>query len=340
MGQKPQAEVTFVVRAGLAAGACLMLANCVTADKYASKIDPKYGVSASPRVVAMGEPVPKGGGVYRVGKPYVVAGKTYYPEENKDYSAVGTASWYGADFHGRRTANGEIFDMTSITAAHPTMPIPSYARVTNLRNGKSIIVRVNDRGPYHGNRVIDVSVRTAKLLEFHSKGLARVRVDYVGRAPLDGSDDRVLVASLSEGSPAEMPGSRVRVASNRPFLPAGRLGRDVPVPDSRPYDLGEDERMATPAPDLTPDARQDLASGEDFADRPRNAHAQITANLLAPTTLDRQAASFDQRFSPQLMANDVSHGDPAAAPNPVAAYSDASADRGRSRDLLSGRGLY
>src|SRR5579885_777709 len=124
--------------------AALALANCAGNGG----IDPRYGVAASPRVVAPGEPVPKGGGVYRVGKPYVVAGQVYVPEADPHYSAVGLASWYGDDFHGRYTANGEIFDKDSISAAHPTLPLPSYARVTNLSNNRSIIVRINDRGPY------------------------------------------------------------------------------------------------------------------------------------------------------------------------------------------------
>jgi rare lipoprotein A len=113
---------------------------------------------------------PKGGGTYRVGKPYTVAGRVYVPEEDTDYREDGLASWYGNDFHGRLTANGEVFDMASLTAAHPTLPMPCYARVTNLSNGKSLIVRVNDRGPYHGNRLIDVSNKAAELLEF--KGMA------------------------------------------------------------------------------------------------------------------------------------------------------------------------
>ena len=120
------------------------------------------------------------------------------PEENASYSAEGLASWYGEDFHGRATANGEVYDMTSISAAHPTLPIPSYVRVTNLANQRSIIVRVNDRGPYHANRVIDVSVRTAKLLGFYDNGVTRVRVDYVGRAALEGSDDTRLAATLRQ----------------------------------------------------------------------------------------------------------------------------------------------
>src|SRR5689334_9498883 len=227
-------------RGAAVVAACLMLANCASQNKFASRVDPKYGVSSSPRVAAFGDPVPKGGGTYRVGKPYTVAGRVYVPEEDPNYRAEGIASWYGDDFHGRLTANGEVFDMASLTAAHPTLPIPSYARVTNVRSGKSLIVRVNDRGPYHGNRLIDVSNKAAELLEFKAHGVARVRVEYVGRAPLEGSDDRQLMATLRTGVPAPSP-SLVRVASARPFVPefAGqRLHGDIPTPEERPYSLG------------------------------------------------------------------------------------------------------
>lgn len=249
MGQDQPKSIGRALRGVFLAGTCLTLANCASSDKFGSRVDPKYGVSASPRVVDFGEAVPRGGGVYRVGKPYVVAGRTYVPEENRHYRAEGLASWYGTDFHGRRTANGEVFDMTSISAAHPTMPLPSYARVTNMRNGKSVVVRVNDRGPYHGNRIIDVSHRAAKLLEFHGDGVARVKVEYVGRAPLEGSDDRQLVATLRTGDPAPAP-SMVRVASARSFVPdtppARHVARgEVPLPEGRPYTLGgEDGDMA------------------------------------------------------------------------------------------------
>ena len=208
----------FVLGAG-----CLTLANCSN-GQMAGKVDPRYGVASSARVVEPGEPVPKGGGVYRIGKPYAVAGRVYTPEENIDYSAVGMASWYGNDFHGRYTANGEVFDMNSISAAHPTLPLPSYVRVTNLANNRSIVVRVNDRGPYVGNRLIDVSVKTAELLGFYGNGVARVKVEYVGRAPLQGSDDRKLVATLREGSPAIAP---VQVVSSKPFAPAYFDGRPM-----------------------------------------------------------------------------------------------------------------
>src|SRR5471030_3072519 len=241
MGIRQSDPVGRAARIVAAVAACLVLANCSSSGKF-SRVDPKYGVSSSPRVVAFGEPVPKGGGTYRVGKPYTVGGRVYVPEEDVNYREEGLASWYGDDFHGRLTANGEVFDMASLTAASPTLPMPCYARVTNLANGKSLIVRVNDRGPYHDNRLMDVSSRAADLLEFKSNGVARVRVEYVGRAPLEGSDDRQLVATLRTGTPAPSP-SLVRVASARPFVPeipsGGRAIRGkVPMPEGRPYSLG------------------------------------------------------------------------------------------------------
>jgi len=112
------------------------------------------------------------------------------------FSSVGIASYYGAEFHGRRTADGEIFDMHGLTAAHKTLPIPCYARVTNLDNGRSIVVRVNDRGPFVAGRMLDVSERVAKLL-FFTGGMSRVRLDYLGKAgPAGAGDQRALMASL------------------------------------------------------------------------------------------------------------------------------------------------
>jgi rare lipoprotein A len=232
------------IRLGAQLGA-LMLSAFVLADCSAthSIIDPRYGVAASPRVVEPGQPVPKGGGAYRVGQAYMVGGRMYVPQEDPNYRAEGVASWYGSDFHGRLTANGEVYDMHGISAAHPTLPMPCYVRVTNLANQRSLIVRVNDRGPYAANREIDLSGKAAELLAFRGNGLARVRVEYVGRAPLEGSDDRMLLATLREGAPAPAPPT-VMVASAKPFVPnlperSPGLRGPVPVPAERPFDLGE-----------------------------------------------------------------------------------------------------
>jgi rare lipoprotein A len=199
---------------GVCAAMSLLLAHCA-----GSNLDSRFGVSASPRVVELGEPVPKGGGTYRVGSPYVVGGRTYVPFENPNYAAVGLASWYGEDFHGRYTANGEIYDLNAISAAHPTMPIPSYARVTNLNNGRSLVVRVNDRGPFAANRIIDVSVRAARLLDFYDRGTTRVRVEYIGRAPIEGSNDRILRATLRENRPAPDPNTITLADTEGPDFP-------------------------------------------------------------------------------------------------------------------------
>ena len=119
------------------------------------------------------------------------------------YSEVGLASWYGPKFHGRSTANGETFNRLALTAAHLTLPLPSYVRVTNLNNNRSITVRVNDRGPYSHNRLIDVSEQTAELLAFRRHGLTKVRVDYIGPAPVDADDGQMLLASYR--APAKAP---------------------------------------------------------------------------------------------------------------------------------------
>ncbi|TIY01054.1 MAG: septal ring lytic transglycosylase RlpA family protein, partial [Mesorhizobium sp.] len=184
----------------------------------------EYGVKASPRVTFKMSGLQRGGGRDQLGKPYQVRGKWYYPKEDKRYAKMGLASWYGEAFHGRLTANGEVYDMTHLTGAHPTMPLPSYARVTNLKTGSSIIVRVNDRGPYHEGRIIDVSKRAAEMLDYANIGTAKVKVEYVGRAPLDGNDDRYLMASYN-------PGNRVPDPSDG--LPSGvMIAMDGPSPST------------------------------------------------------------------------------------------------------------
>jgi rare lipoprotein A len=132
----------------------------------------------------------KGGGTYKIGKPYQIRGRWYYPREDPGYDRTGLASWYGPGFHGKRTANGEVYDKHALSAAHPTLPLPSYVQVTELGSGRTVLLRVNDRGPYVAGRIIDLSYAAAKALGTDRKGLGRVRVRYVGRAPLDGDDSR------------------------------------------------------------------------------------------------------------------------------------------------------
>jgi rare lipoprotein A len=342
--------LSLIARVAAVGGVCILLAQC--GQGPGGRLDPKYGVSSSPRLVALGEPVPKGGGTYRVGKPYTIGGRTYEPQENAaNYSAEGLASWYGEDFHGRATANGEVYDMASISAAHPTLPIPSYARVTNLSNHKSIVVRVNDRGPYHANRLIDVSVRTARLLDFYDRGVTRVRVEYVGRAALEGSDDTKLAATLRSGTPAPGP-SEVRIASSRPFLPETpeRVRGAVPMPADRPFELGHDEttsRIARrqPASEVAAISRQPIApvvaqprTVEAMASNPSPKPGAKPASKSAskPAESDEWERGFASRFAP---ANNLpaAPAGPPVAPVPVSAFAAPALGNGA---VVSGRGLY
>jgi len=134
---------------------------------------------------ASGRSVNPANGTFKVGNPYQIGGIWYYPREDDDYNETGIASWYGTQFHGRPTANGERFDMNLLSAAHPTLPLPSNVRVTNLNNGRSVIVRVNDRGPFAHGRIIDMSRAAARELGFEQAGTAPVRVQNLGVAPLN-----------------------------------------------------------------------------------------------------------------------------------------------------------
>ncbi len=125
---------------------------------------------------------PQSQGTFKVGKPYQAAGKWYYPEETYTFQETGIASWYGPGFHGKHTANGEVYDQNELTAAHKTLQLPCFVRVTNLENGRSVVVRVNDRGPFSRGRVIDVSERAASLLGFKGRGTAKVKIAVVGDA--------------------------------------------------------------------------------------------------------------------------------------------------------------
>jgi rare lipoprotein A len=232
MGQPSVSGLKGLVRAGASLALALLLANCAATSERVRT------TTYSPKMVADGEAVPRGGGTFKLGKPYTINGRTYHPTHDPSYQADGIASWYGSDFHGRKTANGEVYDMNAISAAHPTMPLPSYARVTNLENGRSIVVRVNDRGPYAPGRIIDLSTATARALGSLGQGLARVRVEYVGRAGLAGSDDATLLASLRHGTPAPAP-SAVRLAARSPAPRSNRALDITPIPVERPYALGD-----------------------------------------------------------------------------------------------------
>jgi rare lipoprotein A len=251
-------SVLLVAASGVLLAACNTTGPTTTAQKQSKEYfaEAEYGVPASPRVTAKRSRLPRREGRAQVGKPYMVRGKWYYPKENRNYKAVGAASWYGDAFHGRLTANGEVYDMDRLTAAHPTMPLPSYARVTNLKDGASVIVRVNDRGPYADGRVIDLSKRAAEMLDYSTAGVARVKVEYVGPAPLVPNDDRYLMASYHPGKdavPLPGDGSGVMIAMNGSTPSSGHGA--VPFPGQ----LSDAGGPAKPSP-LQPVPQVQLAS--------------------------------------------------------------------------------
>jgi rare lipoprotein A len=261
--------------------AAILLAGCAATEKLASLA----GVEPLERVVGPHDPVTPGGGRYQVGKAYSIGGRTYVPREDPNYDATGIASWYGGEYHhGTRTANGEVYDRSTLSAAHPTMPLPSYARVTNLRNGRSIVVRVNDRGPYAANRIIDISEKTADLLEMKRGGVGGVRVQYLGKAGLAGSDQRVLAATLR--GPGIVPQDERRLVAMAD-LPAGPR-RNLPATVA-PTLVAE---ASTPLPSETP-------AGNVFAStRPAPRPPTLAIAAAAPPTDARafELAGVDARI--------------------------------------------
>ena len=195
--------VAGIVAALIGVLAFLPLSGCSSSNRSA-KLDPFAG-QGSPRYPGNG-PLPRGGGRYHLGDAYQVAGRWFTPREQPGYDKVGVASWYGPQFHRRQTSNGEWFDMNYLTAAHATLPLPSYAKVTNLQNGREVIVRINDRGPFVGDRIIDLSRQAATVLAFKEQGRAQVRVQYLGPAPLNdrGSQLMSLNERLRDGGSASV----------------------------------------------------------------------------------------------------------------------------------------
>ena len=220
---------------------------------------------------------------YKIGKPYQIQGTWYYPAEDFGYEETGIASWYGAQFHGRRTANGEIYDMNTLTAAHRTLPMPSFVRVTNLGNGRSLILKVNDRGPFARNRIIDISRRGAQLLGFHDAGTARVRVQIMA------DKSRAIAArTKSEVQLAEV-GSPITVAR----LPKPAVATEsLTLPPGAKTSPGKVNPTPTPPVNTTHTAPQKLAAKTTSASEPET--GVVTVGPVTKTNIYIQAGAFGQ----------------------------------------------
>ncbi len=304
-----------ILRALALAGVAGLLASCsfvpqtITTSSNEHFSPDTYG-AASPKVVAGNWAVPRGGGHYMVGEPYRVAGRTYIPRDNPRYSKVGLASWYGSAFHGRLTANGEVYDVNGLTAAHPTLPLPSYVRVTNLENGRSLVVRVNDRGPFAQGRLIDVSARAATMLGFRQEGTAKVRVDYVGPARMDGRDERTLLASYQGPDAGSWQGRGLpRFADNRAATAGMMVASAAAQPQLRPAVADSEPLLLTSAVTTTAYADQTdslgaliLRSGltRSYAETPSPTRAQAAAAELTSHDLTTALTAAATRKAEQM----------------------------------------
>ena len=234
------------------------------------------------RLVPIGQPAPKGGGHFKIGQPYEINGVQFTPKEDPAYVREGVASWYGALFHGRKTSNGEVFDMERLSAAHPTLPLPVYVEVTNVGNGRSAVVRVNDRGPFRDERLIDLSERTAEVLGFKRAGTAKVRVRYLRKAGLDGDDtferDYLSTRGYSQYARTTDPDGRPEVA-----IAVGPPGPPPPPLPVRPERTVAAVSSLTPKPEVLRGSRTGR-DGETAVAGPRDGSGYFeTTGSIGPT---------------------------------------------------------
>ena len=201
-----QSSPPVPLRVALLCAAGLLLAGCAE-TQFAAQSAKSIGSTSDWGKV----------GAYKVGSPYQVNGRWYYPKEDFEYQEEGVASWYGAEFQGKDTANGERFDQNALTAAHKTLPMPSLVRVTNLQNGRALVLRINDRGPFSNDRVIDVSRRASQLLGFSEQGTTRVRVEILAEESQALKQEAMGVQTGTPvdtaGAPSVVPAPRTKVSS-------------------------------------------------------------------------------------------------------------------------------
>ena len=226
----------LALAATLAVAGCAEVQLAVYGVKRAQDaITPKRESSTPQTVSPTPSPTPSPGPAskprYKVGKPYQIDKVWYYPREDPDYDETGIASWYGSDFHGKTTANGETYDMNALTAAHKTLPMPSSVRVTNLENGRSMVLRVNDRGPFVHGRIIDVSRRASQLLGFHKQGIAKVRVSVLQSGGKRFIADKPKTSEEEQKLAAAAPRARV---TSQPLPPPSGVSKALATPQTAP----------------------------------------------------------------------------------------------------------
>ncbi|MCB1563569.1 MAG: septal ring lytic transglycosylase RlpA family protein [Alphaproteobacteria bacterium] len=243
---------------------------------------------------------PQSEGTFKVGTPYKVEGKWYKPQETYSHTETGIASWYGSDFHGKKTANGEIFDMNELTAAHRTLQLPSLIRVTNLENGRSLIVRVNDRGPFKRGRVLDMSKKGAELLGFKNKGTAKVKIQLLSE------ESRAIAQAARRGQ--DTSGVEIAMNENRfdPRLQTGRASSGAPSASQSapPRQVPIQPVEIQPQISAPPSAEVEVASVPGHTGSAGNFYPDPVVQQLpvSPTSIYVQAASFGDRSNAQRLA--------------------------------------
>jgi rare lipoprotein A len=271
-------RIALILMAGASVTACVT-------PRYPSRAD------------GLGNTPPAGQGEYKVGKPYQVGGVWYVPREQPNYDQRGVASWYGDQFHMKATANGETFDMNAVSAAHTTLPLPSMVEVTNLDNGKKLVVRVNDRGPFVGNRIIDLSHEAARQLGYDRAGLANVRVRYVGPAPLLGPGDGLRYAQ-AKPLPTRLPPALAPLAADAATGPTDDM---TPMPGGATQ--SRELAAATPAPRAAEVGVSALPpiTGSAISDTPIAGQGVVArASTAAPVAgLRIQAGAFSSQANAQ-----------------------------------------
>jgi rare lipoprotein A len=253
---------------------CLLVLAVVSLGACA---ETEFLLHSAKRVTGVFEPPSEP--TYKIGEPYQIQGTWYYPAEDYQYDESGVASWYGAQFHGRRTANGELYDMNTLTAAHRTLPMPSFVRVTNLENGRSLILRVNDRGPFARGRILDVSRRASQLLGFHDNGTARVRVQIMA------DQSRAIAARLTTKTQLAEAGTPITVDRlPKPMVATEALAPPpggAAAPTVRPGPVPQRASLAPPLDAAKPQDDEKISEA-------------VTQRPVKKTSLFVQAGSFSQ----------------------------------------------
>ncbi len=289
----------------------VMLSCMVIAFGLSACSQARYATHVVKQIPLPQDPPPKSKGYFKVGSSYKIKGKRYYPAESYNLTETGTASWYGPGFHGKQTANGEIFNKHELTAAHRTLQLPSIIKVTNLGNGRSVILRVNDRGPFAHNRILDVSERAAVVLGFKDKGVAKIRLEVLADASKE-------VASVARSGKSTRGYEVAYNEGRQPQRQFANVVTETPIPVEKPEPvtevvLGQEQPSViepTPAQNTSFEtARVPSVQSEPLQGVLQNATTPASGYVQSTGRVFVQAGSFSQEANALSFSDKISqHG--------------------------------